>query len=163
PLVIEDPTYPAACTRWGEVVAGSAEHIVVGDSLGQQVFVYDRAGQLEQILRPPAPVLDSFSFGIGVAVGGDTVLVRSGAGKDMGIYWFNLTTSHLERVLTSGDEGPNRGPNSFGSQMVVTEDRVIVGDDSIGRVYLYDRATGDLMFATYSPFGFSVHAAFGHG
>lgn len=160
PVVLPDPYDLAGCTEWGDVFAGSADRIIVGDWLGRQAFVYSRAGELERILPSPSPVEDTFAFGIGVAIAGDTALVES----SVGIYVFNLASPGpgFDRALIQRPPAASEFFGGFGEGLAITNERVIVGDEVGQIVYAYDRETLELVWGSGTPFsGNSAHAFFG--
>jgi len=135
--------------RFGESVAISGSHVLVGDPMDDSgapdigaAYLYDAAsGNLLQIFMNPTPKLDERRFGFGLSMDG-SLLVIAGGGE---VYLFDANTGALVRTIR--DPTPGDGfPYSYvlrGTSVVVTEYQTAA--------YLFDALTGALVQTFPNP------------
>jgi outer membrane protein assembly factor BamB len=165
---LNNPT-PSTNDLFGCSVAVSGNTVVVGayrDDTGAtdagSAYIYDATtGNLLWTLNNPTPVtLDDGSFGIAVAVSGNTVVVGAycndlGANGAGSAYIYDATTGILLETLH------NPTPESFdrfGCSVAVSGNTVVVGASSdntgatdTGAAYIYDAITGSLLWTLNNP------------
>ncbi len=158
---------PAAGDDFGSSVAISGNIVVVGayyDDTGASdagaAYIFNATtGNLICTLNNPTPA-DSDSFGISVAISGNTVVVGAyyddtGASDAGAAYIFNATTGNLIRTLTNPTP---KGNDYFGYSVAVSGNTVVVGaylDDTgasnAGAAYIFDANTGNLLRKLANP------------
>jgi hypothetical protein len=175
------------------VAGGDGRLFVSAIGLEERVYVFSAAdGQwLNRIDDPNGPLpgtLGALSgFGTGVAYGGGSLSVSApsfGLSRELQsvgqTYVFNGASGELEHVL-SNPEPKRSDTHGVGSSLAVLDDKVIVGamlddlpgddrpdGDNPGRVWAFDRNSGDALFTIENPnpesrfldwFGWSVAAS----
>src|SRR5262249_16475547 len=122
-----------------------------------KVYVFDvSTGRMLYEIAPSPPF--HFEFHARVAVGGDWVVVGEGRADGGGaVHVYDRATGRKLYRLHGG----HNGHWDFGTGVSVSQGRVIVGAPSaLGRVYVYDAPTGELLFEQ-GPFGGGLGASFG--
>lgn len=142
---------PAPSCGFGASVAGSAEHLIIGDTGYGRAFVYDRTGTLQQTLAPLEPIGVESLFGMQVAIGAQVALVAS----RVGVFFFDL----LEPTRVVRREGFAGGV--FGAGLAVTRDTLVVADSELQTLYGYDAEFFAPLWEFFSPFDRSDHAKMG--
>ena len=124
------------------------------------VYVYGANGGLLHTLKAPAPGSDDL-FGSSVATVGNNILVGAPGADDHhgAVFMFDGTTGALLLELHTPD--PQITLNRFGQSVAgLGDDTIVVGDPrfdtnrtlfDVGRVYLFDAKTGELIRKIFSP------------
>ena len=176
---LNNPT-PATDDLFGVFVSVSGDTVVVGahfdDAAGTDTgsaYLFDAAtGSLQKTLTGPAAATGD-EFGRFVAISGTSVVVtalRKDAGApDAGsAYVFDATTGSLTRTLVNSTESID---DEFGFSVAASGGYTVVGAPftdagglaDVGRAYVFDAASGDLVVALENPtpaagdlFGYAV-------
>src|SRR5213083_277673 len=159
-----DPT-PLGGDQFGFSIATVGTDVVVGVPLagardtGLAYLLDGPSGALRVTFQKPIPVAGDF-FGAAVASEGDEVLVGAPldsktAPKAGAAYLFRRDTATLERTFQS--PAPAAG-DLFGAAVALSGPRVVIGAPSAagggaeaGSVYVFDRASGNLLVTIPSP------------
>ena len=174
-----DPT-PLGGDQFGFSIATVGTDVVVGVPLagardtGTAYLLDGLSGALRVTFQKPIPVAGDF-FGAAVAAEGDEVLVGAPldsetAPKAGAAYLFRRDTATLERTLQS--PAPAAG-DLFGAAVALAGPRAVIGAPQAaggaadsGAVYVFDRASGNLLVTIPNPmphrgdqFGSAVAAA----
>jgi outer membrane protein assembly factor BamB len=160
-----------------KLVVGAPHARVDAATLAGRVFVLDPTNEdTRLVLEAPRP-RRSANFGLTLAAADDEVYVGAPGdhpphiGSKGVVYVFSATSGEVQRELVE-PEGTGQG-RMFGSSIVVAGDRVWVGAAPVpgkrklaeGRVYVFDRKTGELLDTLGDPaaeplasFGYSLAA-----
>ncbi len=156
---------PADGDQFGFSIAGDAHTVAVGVPLASgldtgRVYLFDaRTGLRTVTLQKSTPSTGDF-FGAAVAMTDDKVLVGApfdgAAAPSAGAaYLFDANTAVLLRMFRS--PAP-QADDMFGASVALSRDRVAIGvpmaDTGVadaGRVYVFERATGNLLLTLESP------------
>jgi hypothetical protein len=159
-LVAPDPTLVA---HFGRHVALDGDIAVIsapGDGpvpVDGKVYVFDvSTGRMLYEIAPSPPF--HFEFHARVAVGGDWVVVGEGRANGGGaVHVYDRASGRKLYRL----QGGINGHWDFGTGVSVSQGRVFVGAPSaLGRVYVYDAPTGELLFEQ-GPFDGGLGESFG--
>ena len=154
----DEPT-PTSSSQFGQAVAVSGNHVVVGapfdDSTavnGGQAHLFNATtGALVHTLDDPTPtVVDNFGFS--VAVDGDNILIGAPGHGLVGFVFgqahlFDATTGLLSRTF---DNPTSVNGDDFGCSVAIDGNNVVIGacradtaaDTDVGQAYLFDAVTG---------------------
>jgi len=158
---------PGSGDQFGAAVAISGSTVVIGapwdntlNSDSGVVYIYNSAtGNLIHTLTNPTPGAMDL-FGASVAIAGNTVVVGAPLdninGTDSGVvYIFDSATGNLLQTITNPTPGSS---DEFGRSVAIAGSTVVVGaplDNSTGNdsgsVYVFDRATGNLLDTVSNP------------
>ena len=159
-------------TRYGECIAVSEDHLVVGEpgaNLDEnngagKAYVYDTDWNLLTTLQSPAPE-DDAEFGVDVSIAGDLVVVGEAKGDvtsgDEGkVYVFDLSGNLLDTIVSPEPEtGAEFGCNvvTDGELLVVSEVYTAVGGlTGAGKIHVfrlgeYEQAVFDISNLIINP------------
>jgi len=166
---------------FGNSVSVSGDRVLISamndNAYVGRAYLFDAVtGNLVHTFENPSPGPYADRFGNSVSVSGDRVLVgaaqENATGSDSGrAYLFDAVTGNLMHTI----ENPGQEPagDSFGSSVSISGDRIAVGayrdatDGAYsGRAYLFDAASGNLVYTfaspapeTYDDFGGAVSVA----
>jgi outer membrane protein assembly factor BamB len=153
---------PGPQDHFANALAGGNGTVYISASgLPNRVFGFDSStGALLQTIHDPAG-MNNPSFGTSLAYANDTLLVGDpsysvsletiGTGR---VYLFSAATGRLERTIYNPD--PNRG-DVFGNgrPLAIFGDKLAVGaigdSNADGRVWVFDRETGEVAFSIANP------------
>ncbi len=152
------PAPPDGSDRFGFVVAGIGDKVLVRDEMDEAVYVFDAdTGALLHALTAPPPA-DPTVFGRAIQALGNRALI-AGAGA---VHLFDVDAGTLVRTFVA----PRRAHGPFGRIFVALGSDVLISGKGV--VYLFDATTGDVRHVFAPPagvkdtaFGFNVVIADG--
>jgi hypothetical protein len=170
---LTNPT-PGASDRFGEAIAASTDHLIVGASGDASSGTKSGAAYLYEIkaaepmllatIQNPTPA-DSEKFGEAVAISGNSLAIAAKADNTRGsVYLYDISGGGVPSLRAKVSQATGAFNQGFGQAVALNEEFLVVGDVARDHVYIYSSQAssgGTPIVAIPNPSPAATHG-FGH-